>query len=569
MPFMKRRKLRLLCRLLVLALAVCQTFTNRYATDADGTAYVDVARAWLRSDWVHALNSYWSPLIVWFYALEFKLFSPSVHWQLPLMHVVALAGFVAALIAWEWLTFEWELWQGPSSHPMLTDSVGYCVVAWAGLRLTGLGWFLSADIFVIALLLVATAILVRVRRGVAINRDFVLLGTALGLGFLAKTAFITVIPILLGVLAVLLRSWTNRRVFVAALMAFVVITPFVVAISIVKGQFTIGDSGRLNYSWHVSGISVEGYKEGAYLPGPQIRHPIRVLMQNPRVLSFEQHLIGTYPLHSDVAWWCDGYPVRFNTVRQVMILWSNIKFSVKAFAKCPAVLLILLGLPFGAFSVPHRFSQAWFVWAPALIFAASYCVVFSDLRYIAGSYALMGFSLIAAAWNVQLPRWAEVVIFVFLVIFIGWNFRELTVQFIGDITGSKIPEQSYNARVAENMRRLGLKVGDRVAIVGSSLTAAHVGVEGAQIVALIPERISQDPVLPSRNMVFSFEKPDDFWKSSPQTKQRVFEAFRSVGARWVFSESVPEWADLSGWNLVGEAPFLRLGDRRFTYYQKL
>ena len=569
----ERRRFRLLCRGAVLALAVCQLWASRYVIDPDGTAYVDVARAWLRGDWLQALNSYWSPLYIWLFASSLAIFSPSIHWQIPLLHAVALLGFVVALAAWEWLTCEWELWRGPSAHPALSDLAGYCVFAWAGLRLTGLGWFNSADVLVLALLLAATAILVRVRRGVANARDFVLVGALLGVGFLAKTAFATIIPVFLLSLALLLRSWWNRRLLFTAFTAFVIVAPFVAAISIAHGRFTMGDSGRLNYSWHVTGISVEGYKDGPYLPGPEIRHPIRVLLAKPRVLSFEQHLVGTLPVHSDVSWWCEGYPARFDRAREWMILRSNIKFSIIAFVRCPANFLILLCLPFGAAAMARRFAQAWFLWAPALLFAATYCLVFSDYRYLAGSYALLGFASIAAAWNVVLPRrigsaslWAMPVVAILLM---GWSFRHMVPQFFGDIAGRRAPLEYFNAEIAERMQRLGVNPGDRVAIIGASLTAAHVGLERAQIVAFIPQRVFQDDTLPGRPMRFSFQKADDFWRAGPPARQRVFEAFRSVGAKWVFADCVPAWADRSGWQRAGGAQIFRPGDLPYVYFQKL
>jgi len=567
-----RQRLRLVFRAIVIGLAVGKIWATRYVIDPDGTAYADVAREWLRGDWTHALNAYWSPLYIWLYTAALAVFSPSVHWQFPLLHIIALAGFIVAFAAWEWLFSEWELWQGVSSHRVLTDVAGYCVVAWAGLRLTGLGWFNSADVVVMALLLAATAILVRVRRGVATNRDFVFLGIALGAGFLAKTAFSTVIPMFLVVIAVLLRSWTDRRIVITTVTALSIAAPFVAAISIANGRFTMGDSGQLNYSWQVTGMSVEGYKENAHFPGAEIQHPIRVLMDRPRVLSFEQHLVGTLPVHSDVSWWCAGYPVRFDRARQLMIIQSNIRFSVFAF-RCPAIFLVLICLPFGALEMTKRFGKAWFVWAPALAFAATYCLVFSDYRYLAGSYALIGFALIAAAWKVRLPRRTELfstwAIPLLSVLLMGGMFRHMIPQFFGDITGSRVPLEYSNVEIAENMKRHGLKPGDRVATIGASLTAAHVGLEKAQIVAMVPERILHDDTRPGRPLEFTFARTDDFWRSSPQDKLHVFEAFRSVGTKWVFADCVPNWADTSGWQLAGGAQTFRSGDLPFVYFKML
>ena len=568
-----RQRLRMIARGLVIALAVCQAWATRYVIDPDGTAYADIARAWLKGDWIHALNSYWSPLYIWLLTFAFAIFSPSIHWQIPLMHAVDLVGFLSALAAWEWLTSEWKSWRGPSAQPMLTDLTGYCVVAWAGLRLTGLGWFNSADILVMTLLIAATAILVRVRRGVAANSDFAFLGVVLGVGFLAKTAFAAIIPVFLIVLALLSTPGVIRRVSITAVAVFAIAAPFIAAISIAKGHFTIGDSGRLNYSWHVSGISVEGYKDGQYLPGPEISHPIRVLMQHPRILSFEQHLVGTLPIHSDVSWWCDGYPVRFNRARELMILQSNINFSMRAFARCPAILLALICLPFGGFEMAKRFGQAWFVWIPSVIFAVTYCLVFADFRYFAGSYSLIGFALITAAWNVRLPMRIALVsrfaIPLLAALLMGGAFRHMIPQFVGDITGRKPPLEIFNVQIAENMRRQGLQSGDRVAIIGALLTAAHVGLEHAQIVAVIPERVYQNDTLPGRPIGFSFEKPDQFWSAGPQAQAHVLERFSKAGAKWVFADCVPSWADRAGWHVAGGAQVFRSGDLPYVYFQKL
>ncbi|MBV8833452.1 MAG: hypothetical protein JO108_30005 [Acidobacteriaceae bacterium] len=568
-----RRRLRIVCRCCVLALVACQLWVGRYVIDADGTAYVDVARAWLRGDWLHALNPYWSPLYTWLLAGAFAIFHPSMHWELPLIHAVNFLEFVAAFAAWEWLTAEWELWQGPPARPLLVDVTGYCVLLWAGLRLTELWRFNNADTLVMALLIAAAAILVRVRRGISTNRDFALFGLVLGVGFLAKTAFSTEIAVFLIVIALLLRSWRNRYIVAVILMTCAVASPLIAAISIANRRFTMGDSGRLNYSWHVTGMSVEGYKESAHWPDPDIQHPIRVLMQHPRVLSFDQHVVGTLPIHSDVSWWCSGYPVRFDRSRQLMVLWSNIKFTIYAF-RCPALLLLLLALVYDASRVVKRFARAWFVWVPGLLFAAAYTPVFSDYRYLAGSYAVIGFALIAAAWRTEVPRGvARIAIWVLPLItavaLMGGPFRQMLPQLIRDTAGKKLPWGYENIQVAETMRRVGLQAGDRVAYIGADLPAAHVGLERAHIVAVVPETVTQDDNIRGRPLTFDFPKQDEFWHSSPERKQRVYDAFRSVGAKWVFADTVPEWADVIGWTVAGGSHNLRNTDRPHTYFRKL
>ncbi len=573
-----RRRFRILCQACVLVFAVWQLWVGRYVIDTDGTGYVDLARAWLRHDWGLALNSYWSPLYVWLLSAAFAIFHPSIHWELPLVHAVNLVGFVGAFTAWEWLTAEWERWQGPSSCPMLTDVTGYCVVLWAGLRLTNLWLFNTPDIFVMGFLIAATAIVVRVRPGAAGLKDFMLLGILLGCGFLAKTAFVAVIPMFLVVVAILLRqraggNWLDRRVLLTALTTCAVALPFVTAISMASGRFTLGDSGRLNYSWHVTGLSVEGYKENAYWPGPEARHPIRVLLEHPRVLSFDQHLVGTYPVHVDVAWWCAGYPARFDKARQLMILWSDILFSIYAF-RCPAILLFLLGLVYGGPTIFRQIAKAWFLWFPALFFALTYLPVYSDYRYLAGSYAVLGFALIAAVWKVRFPRqiarasiWA--IPLVTLAFLMGANFRQSLPQLVLDAAGKKAPWGYENVQVAETMQQRGLKPGDRVAYIGFESAAAHVGLERAHIVAVVPQRVTHDDKAKGRPYLITFARSDEFWRSKPAAKQQVYDAFKSVGAKWIFADTVPRWADTTGWQAAGASSQARDNDRPYTYFKQL
>lgn len=565
------------CRIVVLVLVTCELWVSRFSIDADGTAYVDVARAWLRGDWVHALNAYWSPLYVWLLAGVLRIFSPSMHWELPVLHIASLISFALALAAWEWLIAEWERWQGPSANPLLTDVTGYCVILWAGLRMPQLGWLQNGDTLVLALLLAVTALLVRVRRGAAANRDFVVLGLLMGTGYLAKTAFATVIPVFLVALAILLRALLDRRIVITALAGFAVAAPFVAALSIAQHRFTLGDSGKINYSWQVTGVSVEGYKENAYWPGPEIKHPIRVLLNDPRVLSYDQHLVGTLPVHSEVAWWCAGYPVRFNKARQLMILWSNIKFSIYAF-RCPAIFLVLFCLPFGAARIFRRFGQLWFMWIPAVFFALTYCFVFSDYRYLAGSYAVIGFAMMAATWNTPVPRrisqvaiWTVPLLTAALAM--GGPFRYLAPDLFDELRGVKLPEGYTNVQAAETMHKAGLEPGDRVAYIGFSLGAALVGVEQAQIVAAVPERITHDDKVWGRPLVFDFPKPHAFWGRSKEDQERVFQAFRSVGAKWVIADTVPKWADTRGWQVAAYMDHgtyeVRPFDKRYVYFKKL
>jgi len=246
-------------------------------------------------------------------------------------------------------------------------------------------------------------LLIRVRRDAASHAAFVGIGLALGFGFLAKTAMASIIPVVLVILAVLLRSLRDRRTWIAAAAAAIVSLPFVVALSRAQEHFTIGDSGRLNYSFLVDHFSVEGYKDDVNSPGP-IPHPFAVLLNEPRVLSFTSHLTGTYPIQADPAWWCAGYLVPFVPRLQWETLLANLPPLIVMCLGCPALWLGIACLLRGGRAEYWRHASGlWFLLVPASIVAAEYAAVFVLPRYLAPSLALMAFAALACAWKVHLP----------------------------------------------------------------------------------------------------------------------------------------------------------------------
>ncbi|NDJ14500.1 MAG: hypothetical protein EBY17_25445 [Acidobacteriia bacterium] len=116
---------RVVLRFIAVLLALVQTSNGRFYMDPDGTAYADIARAWLCGDWGLALNGYWSPLYSWLLALIYGVVQPGPAGQI----IATLTGFLFLLVAWEWLLAEWLLaeWEGaagPATHPRLVMLAG-------------------------------------------------------------------------------------------------------------------------------------------------------------------------------------------------------------------------------------------------------------------------------------------------------------------------------------------------------------------------------------------------------------------------------------------------------------
>ena len=547
-------------------------WVSRGLWDPDGVSYSDIAKAYLRGDWHNALNSYWSPLYSWLLAIGYLVFRPSIRWEILVAHVINFLGFAAALFAWNWLFREWEHWQGPPRHRVLIEVARFSVITWAGLHLVGLG-FTSADMEVLALTIAAAALLVRLRRGVATTRDFIFLGAALGVGFLAKAAFQALIPILIVEAAILLHTIRDRRLYLAAAIAILIPLPFITALSLAKGHLVVSDAGKVNYSSHVTGMSLEGYKENAYWPGAEARHPVSRLLDFPRVIGFESHLVGTTPVHYDPPWWWEGYPVAVNWPRQLMVIRSNIGYCITRFMLCPALVFVVVCLLCGAgLQMLGAFRQAWFVWFPALFMLGVYCLVYTLNRYTSGPFCLFAFCLIASGWRVRLsPRVAAAsAVFILLACFSRKDdFVQTPLAFFKDIIGQGDPNEVNDITLAEHLKQAGLAAGDRVALIGNSIVVPWLGLLEGTTVATVPETIGYNDRVLGRLQVVTHEKSDAYWRSDAVAKQRVFAAFRRVGAKWIIACNVPKWADTAGWKVAGHLVPAETGERSEMFYRKI
>ena len=438
--------------------------------------------------------------------------------------------------------------------------------------------FTSGDIIVTVLLIASAALMIRIRREPGRRSNYLWIGLVLGLGFLTKAAVIILIPIILIELPLLFGrrdrgGLRNPGPYMAAGTAILIILPFIICLSVEQGRFTVGGAGPVNYSWQVTGMSLEGYKEEAYWPGSSARHPVKLLLDNPRVISLEDHLVGWFPLHYDPVWWCDGYPVRFDRARQFFILGNNIAYSGIILGQCPGLWLAAI-CSFALFKrTGSRIASLWYIWLPGLAMSGAYCLVYVLPRYIAGPFALLGFVMIAGAWDIPLARvqrrMATLVIAALSITVLREEIYGIPIRYLQLAVGGAMPWEFHNAQIADFMSSQGLRNGDRVAYIGNALSAAWVGLDGAQIVAFVPTRTTHNDSELGRPLQYSFENTDSFWRASPENRQRVFSAFRRAGARWVVADEVPGWADTTGWQIAGTSGVLREGDRFATLFQRL
>ncbi len=562
-----RATLRWALRVFILTLAAVMAWSTRFTLDPDGMSYIDVARCYLRGDWTNALSTYWSPLYPWLLTLVFGVGKPGPEWVIPLTHAVCWFEFLGMVLAWEWLQREWEAWKGAPREWALIDAAGYLLIGWTGLDLAGVD-FNSADDAVIFFLLLTAALLTRIWREADTRRDWITLGIVLAFGFYAKAAFSTVIPVIL-----ILLFWKRKPAALTAAAALcLTLLPFVIPASLTKGRFALSDTGKMNYAWQVSGYGVEGYKEEGFPAPANIPHPIPHLLESPRVISFTDHMVGTTPVHFDPLWWCAGYPANINWERQWMVLRANIPETLSEFRWCPALWLTALLLPFGL----RRFQlgSAWFLWLPALAMSGSYCFVYVLSRYTAGPFMLFGFGLLAACWNIELPRWTRLAGIAVLLasawFSLSTEWDEGVMAAWKEFRGLERADDAYMVDVCLYMQHQGFQPGDRIGLIGMTLGVQYLQLLEGQESAAVPARLYHIDNEWGRPLRFTWEKIDEFWAADESTKRRVYNAMRSTGAKWVFASQVPKWADTTGWTPIIEEKILREEPvKQILYYRRL
>ena len=96
------RGVRALAWALVVAIVVFQAYAQRYVVGPDGVAYLDLSDAVVAGHWSGLVNLYWSPLYPMLVGLARIVTRASPAGEVPMMHAVNAAAFLATFAAYEY-----------------------------------------------------------------------------------------------------------------------------------------------------------------------------------------------------------------------------------------------------------------------------------------------------------------------------------------------------------------------------------------------------------------------------------------------------------------------------------
>jgi hypothetical protein len=555
----------LTCFVLVLGAVEGWFWRTDFATDA--ISYLDISRAIPARDWKMIFNPLWSvgyPLLM---AIGRPLFPATPNGEWLSIHVVNLTIFLGAWLSFLYLLRSFNfLFEGlpldeARHRARFLLAAGTCIFVAIQLCIDSVSR-VGPDLLVSTFFFLATAILLRLLRDQSYPRAVVLgvvLGLVLGAGYWTKGIFLPVSFIVLLVTAAAL-VWKKRNP-APALAAFVVFAvaaaPYVAGLSWSFGHFTLGESGKLNYAFHVNYLPRwTNWQGGPPGYGTPI-HPTHEVMKNPNLFVFGEPYHNTYPPFGNVVYWYQGYRQFWSPRYQAIGIARDLWYLVKILLTQPVFYAVAISMILLLAAAENRkewlktAGRFWPFYLPALLAIALYVQVHLEDRYLGSFLTILCLSpFVTAAVRGNMPS-TKIQRLVLLVMAAGaaLNYTVVDRNIFKNIRHHYTYAENQQWRLALGLQRLGLQPGDEVGAVGgpnASCTWAYIA--HLRIVAELGGN-PYDQQHPMEGLAGN--EVQEFWHSSPAEQAKILGLFHQGGAVAVIASAKP--ADVSvpaGWQHV-------------------
>ena len=546
---------------LIVILGAIEGWWKRTDFTTDAISYLDIGRAIPLKDWKMVFNPQWNvgyPLLL-AAAKPFFPATPAGEWIS--IHVANMLVFIAT-----WFAFLYLL---RSFNPAIlehAESQGEALRRRDFLLFAGACLFIAMelcidavsrvgpDLLITMFFLLATATLWRLIRRPSYGRAAVL-GTILAAGYWTKGIFLPLSLALLCVTAAALYS--KRRVIAPAIVAFVVFAvvaaPYVAAVSWSFGHFTLGESGSLNYAFHVNYLprwtNWQGGPAGYGMP----IHPTHEVMKNPDLYVFAEPYHNTYPPFGNVVYWYQGYRHFFSAKYQAIAIARNLFYLAQILVHEPIFYAVILSAGLLLFAAENRkvwlkaMLRLWPFYLAALAGIALYVQVHLEDRYLSSFFVIL--CLVPFVLTVMLrempPRRTQRLVMAVMALGAALNFVLVDREVLSHIRQHYTYAQNPEWRLGLALARAGIKPGSEMAAVGGPNASST----WAYIVHLrVGAELGGDPYDPHGPLPGVPDTVQLFWHSSPALQQKVLEQFRQAGAVAAIASDKP--ADLAappGW----------------------
>ena len=536
---------------------------------SDAVQYLDIARAFQQHDFHSALNLLWSQGYPALLAATRPLFpaGPVGDWRDT--RTVNFAIFTADYLAFLFLLT--SLFRLRKSHehddPRRTIFLWSAALAIFFVTQVCIGQVshVNPDELVTTLFFVACGLLVRIFNPATRKplRLGLLLGLTLGLGFIAKAVFLVLGCALLAFFA--LALFTKRRSLKPALAAAaifaIIVGSYGAALSHAVGHFTLGESGSINYAWHVNRLQKWVHWQGGVQPAdeawpkPSIAHfaqwessppdfgtpthPTTILQTSPTVYGFAIPIHATYVPYFDPPYFYAGYRHLFRPRYQLIALAKNfgdlaeVVLTQPLFIAFALALLVLLSEPRTHRAFFPSLRRHWLLPTLACVGIAIYLPVHLEGRYLAGFLAVLLLTLLFSAFELApSPN----------------RLRIASLLLVLGFTGSLI---YYQLPVWRNLVHGKSPSNNLEWLRGQALLDQHLPANSQiGVINWTPNLQSDWAYIAHVQITSEIASPRDmdlFWQSSPGQQQSTLAAFRRAGAVAVIAINKPPSAGGLSW----------------------
>ncbi|HYM06044.1 MAG TPA: hypothetical protein VEU11_05740 [Terriglobales bacterium] len=527
-------------------LGLVHAWFGRYFVVSDIISYLDIADAYRLGDWHGAMNAYWSPLFCWLLSFCMLALQPSPYSEFPVVSFLALLIYLATLGCFHFFLSQLLRFYRTRTGDTTTAGevrlpdwawvmLGYSLFLWSSAQL--IAWEIPPDMCVAAVVYLACGLLLRIRSGPAGWGTFALLGVVLGFGYLAKQAMFPLGFVFLGVSLFCRRAPRNMvKPMLAALGCFALVSaPFIVALSRATGRLTFGEAGRLNYAWHVNRVSIPHWQGGP--PGSgKPKHPPRKISDDPPIYEFAAPIRGTYPLWLDPFYWYDGVQLHFDLWQQIRAFYGAALVYYDIFFGAASGLLagffILWSLRSG-WARPRDAAYLELL-IPALAAFGMYSLVHTEERYVGAFVVLLCLGAFSSLqWHASqvsekcLTRVVIAAVLPILAATLVSTMRE-------ERDAAKCCAGNLAWEVASGLEKMGVRPGDRVALIGQGADASWARPARVRIVA---DTGAWDGYR--------------FWTADPSVRDRAIKTFAGAGAEAIVAEDSNMEALPANWQRIG------------------
>jgi hypothetical protein len=486
-----------------------QCWSYRFWIEPDGINYLDVASAYTRHDWTAAISTYWSPLYSWLLAIVLAIFHPPLYWESTTLHLLNFVIFLAALRFGAF--FIAELIRSRQEEGLLAVEATWwitaCLLLFVSLFMVA-AYLDTPDLLMSAFVYAAGGLLLRIRRGDATLRTYVLFGIVLGFAYLAKTIMFLV------ALAFLAEAAPRRKVLLSFACFAGIAAVWILVMAHSERRFTFGDSGWTNYDLYVAGSG-------------SLIHPVRILYPSPEVREFAAPIRSTYPWGYDPPYWMAGLHPHFSWRAQTIALNTVLRTYVHMLSGMKEFLAALIVLLLLSPTLPK---VQWAILLPPIMGLLLYAAVGHVESRLAGGFFVVFWAPIFAGLRVK-QQHAKLAGYV-AVFVAAITFFKVTK------TAVRLPYNTPNVQwnVAIALRNMGVGPDSEVADFRQNIQPfywARLG--GLRIVADLNE-----------------EDIPAFWTAAPAVQERIFSRLSVSGVTAIIAETVPATA---GWQPIAGTPY--------------